>query len=90
MLSGCGCAPEARHAANEDDGPLRAVYRSEEGTMVLVLPEKGRAVPRGDCGAPLFIDARSGAVRVLMREEVQARLRTMQLAGATRGACPRT
>ena len=68
---------------------LRAVYRGAEGTMVLIVAEKGREVPRGSCGAPLFIDARTGQVRILGEAEVQARLRTMQLAGAARGACPR-
>lgn len=57
--------------------------------MVLMVPEKGqRDTSRGDCAAPLLIDGWTGAVRVLDEAEVQARLRTMQLAGATRGACP--
>ncbi len=58
--------------------------------MVLVLPEADQPnTPRGDCTAPLLIDSLSGKVRVLGAAEVQARLRTMQLAGATRSACPR-
>ena len=57
--------------------------------MVLVVPEAGQRKPQGGCGAPLLIDTQTGAARVLSDAEVQARLRKMQLAGATRTACPR-
>lgn len=58
--------------------------------MVLVLPEKGQTnATGGDCTAPILIDALTGQARALSAAEVQVRLRTMQLAGATRGACPR-
>lgn len=58
--------------------------------MVLVVPEAGQRKTQGDCGAPLLIDTLTGAARVLSNGEVQARLRTMQLAGATRTTCPRS
>ncbi|WP_421837351.1 hypothetical protein [Novosphingobium sp.] len=88
-LAACNASTAARKKADEGTPVLRAVYRDADSRMVLMLPEKGqRAVLRGDCAAPLLIDARTGAVRVLDEAEVQARLRTMQLAGATRGACP--
>lgn len=89
VVAGCDAAPPARPKAEEGALLLRAVYRSAAGAMVLIVPEKGRQLPRGSCGTPLFIDARTGQVRILGEAEVQARLRTMQLAGATRGACPR-
>ncbi len=89
-LAGCDAAPKTRHTADEGPSLLRVVYRDADAEMVLMVAEKGmRTAVRGDCAAPLLIDARSGAVRVLNQAEVQARLRTMQLAGATRGACPR-
>ncbi len=88
-LAACNASTAAEKKADEGTPVLRAVYRDADSRMVLMLPEKGRrAVLRGDCAAPLLIDARTGAVRVLDEAEVQARLRTMQLAGATRGACP--
>ena len=88
-LSACNAAPVAPHTADESTQLLRVVYRDADSEMVLMVPEKGRAELRSDCTAPLLIDAHTGAVRVLSEAEVQARLRTMQLAGATRGACPR-
>lgn len=93
-LTACNAAPARQHKADEGTPLLRVIYRDADAEMVLMVPEKsGRgALPEAlarDCAAPLLIDARTGAVRVLDEAEVQARLRTMQLAGATRGACPR-
>ncbi len=90
-LAACDAAPKTRHKADEGPALLRVVYRDAFAEMVLMMAEKGNrnVVVRGDCAAPLLIDGRTGAVRVLNEAEVQARLRTMQLAGATRGACPR-
>lgn len=90
-LAACDAAPSTRHKADEGPSLLRVVYRDAFAEMVLMVAEKGsrNSAVRGDCAAPLLIDARTGAVRVLSKAEVQARLRTMQLAGATRGACPR-
>ncbi|WP_421854181.1 hypothetical protein [Novosphingobium sp.] len=93
-LEACEAAPATRHQADDANPLLRVVYRDADAEMVLMMPEKGgrAALPKAlgrDCAAPLLIDARTGGVRVLDEAEVQARLKTMQLAGATRGACPR-
>lgn len=88
VLAGCEAAPAARHGVDEGTPVLRVVYRAADAEMVLMVPEKGRATLRGDCAAPLLIDARTGQARVLDQGEVEARLKTMQLAGATRGVCP--
>ncbi len=93
-LSACNAAPAAPRKADEGTQLLRVVYRDAASEMVLMVPEKGgrAALPKAlgrDCAAPLLIDARTGQARVLDEAEVQARLRTMQLAGATRGVCPR-
>ncbi len=89
-LAACDDAPAKRHKADEGAPVLRVVYRDADSEMVLMVPEKGlRADLRGDCAAPLLVDARTGAARVIGEADVQARLKTMQLAGATRGACPR-
>jgi hypothetical protein len=89
-LAACNAAPAGPQKAEEGPSLLRVVYRDADAEMVLMVPEKGaRASLRGDCAAPLLITARTGQARVLTEAEVQARLRTMQLAGATRGACPR-
>jgi hypothetical protein len=89
-LSACDAMPAVREKADQGTPVLRVVYRDAYAEMVLMVPEKGgRGNLRGDCAAPLLIDARTGQVRVLAQAEVKARLRTMQLAGATRGACPR-
>ncbi len=89
-LAACEAAPDVRHKAAEGTPVLRVVYRDADAEMVLMVPENGgRKVLRGDCAAPLLIDTHNGQARVLSEAEVQARLRTMQLAGATRGACPR-
>ena len=93
-LAACNAAPADRRQADDGTPLLRVVYRDADAEMVLMVPEKGgrgalaNALGR-DCAAPLLIDGRTGQVRVLDEAEVQARLRTMQLAGATRGACPR-
>ncbi len=90
VLAACHAEPPSPRKADEGPALLRAVYRNADGTMVLIVPEKGqRGAPVGDCAAPLLIDSRTGQARVLDDVEVQARLRKMQLAGATRGACPR-
>ena len=94
VLAACDNASVPPHKADEGPGLLRVVYRDAHAEMVLMVPDQGRgeAVSKAigrDCAAPLLIDGRSGAVRVLSEAEVQARLRTMQLTGATRGACPR-
>ncbi len=88
MLALAACHSEPAAHRTSFDGPLllRAVYRDADSTMVLVIPE-GRP-QRGDCTAPLLIDNATGQARALTAAEVQARLRTMQLAGATRSACP--
>ncbi|WP_298193575.1 hypothetical protein [Novosphingobium sp.] len=89
-LAACEAAPATRQKQDQGTPLLRVIYRDADAEMVLMVPEKGaRAALHGDCAAPLLIDTRTGAVRVLDEAEVQARLRTMQLAGATRGACPR-
>jgi len=89
-LAACNAVPAGKHKPDDGTPILRAIYRDADATMVLTMPEKGgRGNLRGDCAAPLLIDARTGQVRVLAQAEVKARLRTMQLAGATRGACPR-
>lgn len=93
-LTACDAAPVTQHKADDGASLLRVVYRDADSEMVLMVPEKGgrAALPKAlgrDCAAPLLIDAHTGQVRVLDEAEVQARLRTMQLAGATRGACPR-
>ena len=87
-LAACNAAPPAPQNPDQGTPLLRVVYRDADAEMVLVVPEKGQAALRGDCAAPLLIDARTGQARVLGTSEVQARLRTMQLAGATRGVCP--
>lgn len=90
LLAGCEAPPADRQKPDEGSPVLRVIYRDTESEMVLMVPEKGqRAAIRSDCAAPLLVDAHTGAVRVLSETEVQARLKTMQLAGATRGACPR-
>jgi hypothetical protein len=89
-LAACNAVPAGKHHPDEGTPLLRVIYRDVDAEMVLMVPEKGGRVPlRGDCAAPLLIDARTGQARVLSEAEVQARLRTMQLSGATRGACPR-
>lgn len=89
ILSGCSAAPAKRSKPDEGTPVLRVVYRDADSEMVLMVLEKsGRASMRGDCAAPLLVDARTGQARVLEENEVQARLKTMQLAGATRGVCP--
>ena len=85
-LAACHSEPAAHRTSFEGPLLLRAVYRDADSTMVLVIPE-GRP-QRGDCTAPLLIDNTTGQARALSAAEVQARLRTMQLAGATRSACP--
>ena len=90
VLAACHSEPAVHRPTTAEPLLLRAVYRDAGSTMVLVLPEAGQArVTRSDCTAPLLIDALTGQARVLAEAEVQARLRTMQLAGATRSACPR-
>lgn len=89
-LAACDATPAGEHKAAEGTALLRVVYRDADAHMVLMVPEKGsRKAVRGDCAAPLLIDGRTGQARVLSEAEVRARLKTMQLAGATRGACPR-
>lgn len=91
VLAGCHSEPKAYRSNNEGAHLLRAVYRDASSTMVLVIPEAGKPKsPRGDCTVPMLIDIATGQARVLTAIEVQARLRTMQLAGATRSACPRS
>lgn len=87
-LAACNAAPPAPQKPDQGTPLLRVVYRDADAEMVLMVPEKGRASLRGDCAAPLLIDARTGQARVLSNAEVLARLKTMQLAGATRGVCP--
>lgn len=92
-LPACDAAPSSGSKPDHGTPLLRVVYRDADAEMVLMVPEKGsrKAVPKAverDCAAPLLIDGRTKAVRVLDEAEVQARLKTMQLAGATRGACP--
>ncbi|KPF89403.1 hypothetical protein IP83_02440 [Novosphingobium sp. AAP93] len=87
-LAACNAAPSAPQKPDQGTPLLRVVYRDADAEMVLMVPEKGRASLRGDCAAPLLIDARTGQARVLSNAEVQTRLKTMQLAGATRGVCP--
>ena len=84
-LAACHSEPAAHNTNAEGPLLLRAVYRDADSTMVVVIPE-GRP-HGGDCTAPLLIDTRTGQARVLTAAEVQARLRRMQLAGATRSAC---
>ncbi|MCW1384007.1 hypothetical protein OLX02_14385 [Novosphingobium sp. KCTC 2891] len=67
---------------------LRVLYRDAASTMLLTLPPgPGAAPPPPSCAAPLLIDPASGAARPLTAQEVTARLRTMQLAGAVHGTC---
>ena len=97
-LAACNSAPTTPRKPDQGTPLLRVVYRDADAEMVLMVPEKGgrgalanalaNALGR-DCAAPLLIDSRTGQARVLDEAQVQARLRTMQLAGATRGACPR-
>jgi len=90
FLAACRREPQAHQSRAEGPLLLHAVYRDTTGTMVLVIPENGHAeAPRGDCTAPLLINSLSGQARVLTPGEVQARLRTMQLTGASRSGCPR-
>jgi hypothetical protein len=90
VVGACHDDPAAHKASAEGPLLLHASYRDGESTMVLVLPEAGQSrLPQADCTVPLLVDTRTGQVRVLSSAEVQARLRTMQLAGATRSACPR-
>lgn len=90
VLAGCHAAPTVSNQSDRGKPLLRVVYRDADSDMVLMVPEKGSgAALQGDCAAPLLVDARTGAARVLGEAEVQARLKTMQLAGAARGACPR-
>lgn len=93
-LAACNAVPAEKQNPGEGTPILRVVYRDADAEMVLMVPEKGgrAALPKAvgrDCAAPLLVDAQSGGVRVLSEAEVEARLKTMQLAGATRGACPR-
>ncbi len=91
VLAACHAKPDAQRPNTQGPLLLRAVYRDASSMMVLVIPEAGQPKPpRGDCTAPMLIDSLTGAARVLTAAEVQARLRTMQLAGATRSACPQT
>lgn len=88
-LTACDAAPAGKHKPDEGAPVLRVVYRDADAEMVLMMPEKGSSTaPHSDCAAPLLIDARTGQARVLGEAEVQARLKTMQLVGATRGVCP--
>ncbi|MBU6395431.1 MAG: hypothetical protein KGQ75_12730 [Sphingomonadales bacterium] len=87
-LAACNAAPSAPQKPDQGTPLLRVVYRNADSEMVLMVPDEGREMLRGDCAAPLLIDNRSGQARVLGEAEVQARLKTMQLAGATRGVCP--
>jgi hypothetical protein len=87
-LAACHSAPPTPQKPDEGSPLLRVVYRDMHSEMVLMVPDKGREMLRDDCAAPLLIDTRSGQARVLGENEVQARLKTMQLAGATRGLCP--
>jgi hypothetical protein len=89
-LAACDAVPTEKHKPDDGTPILRVVYRDADAEMVLMMPEKGSSTARqGDCAAPLLVDARTGQARVLSEAEVQTRLKTMQLAGATRGACPR-
>lgn len=90
MLALAACHSEPAPQKPKADGQelLRAVYRDATTTMVVAVPEAG--TPRaaaGNCAEPLLIDTATRQARVLSAAEVQERLRTMQLAGATRGAC---
>lgn len=91
LLALAACNPASTSREKHDDGVpvLRVVYRDANSEMVLMVPEKGQTASRDDCAAPLLVDARTGQARALSDAEVQARLKTMQLAGATRGVCPR-
>jgi hypothetical protein len=90
LLAGCQAEPAVHRPGAEGPLLLRAVYRDASSTMVLVIPEAGQQrAGSSDCAALMLIDTRAGQARVLNGSEVQARLRTMQLAGATRSACPR-
>jgi hypothetical protein len=89
VLAACHTEPAAKRPSAEGSLLLRAVYRDANSTMVLVITEARHAKARGDCTAPMLIDNLTGQARVLSAAEMQTRLRTMQLAWATRSGCPR-
>jgi hypothetical protein len=92
-LAGCSevKSGDKADAALRGEPVLRVLYRDSTALMLLTLPARpgGKAPPR-DCAVPLLIDPVSGAARAMAADEVTARLRSMQLAGATPGACSET
>jgi len=73
---------------------VRAVYRDGHDTMLVAWSKGGAAVPQGsgadDCHAALLITGADGHVSRLSPQQAQARMKTMQLSGASEGHCPVT
>lgn len=87
-LVACGSAKKPA-PARHDEPVLRAIYRDGHDTMLLALAPDGRPMRADDCHNALLVDDATGATRQLDQAEVNARLRSMQLAGAAPGDCPR-
>jgi len=88
VLAGCGSARAPDHHHARGAPVLRAVYRDETHRLLVVLPDGARAVPRGDCTAPLLIDDDTGAARQVTPSEAAQWMRHMELSGAVQGTCP--
>ncbi|GMM60690.1 hypothetical protein [Novosphingobium pituita] len=71
---------------------MRAVYRDGHDTMLVAWSKGGAADPQGgwadDCHAALLITGADGHVSRLSPQQAQARMKTMQLSGASEGQCP--
>lgn len=71
---------------------MRAVYRDGHDTMLVAWSKGGAAVSQGgwadDCHAALLITGADGHVSRLSPQQAQARMKTMQLSGASEGHCP--
>ena len=93
LLAGCGQAPTPQPRRLTGERLIRAIYRDGTATMVVSYPASAGPLHAGvrndDCHAAMLIDTATGTARALSAVEVASRSRTMQLAGAVEGACPR-
>jgi hypothetical protein len=68
---------------------LRTIYRDDRSIMLVALPGPSGSRPTGDCAQALLIDPATGRAQPISAAEATSRQKSMQLAGAVAGTCPR-
>lgn len=87
-VSACSSAVQPGKAEHAGRKVLRVLYRDHKVLMLVTLPAKPGDPPvPSDCATPLLIDPASGAAKAITASEMSRRLKSMQLAAATRGTC---